>query len=263
MSREPESMPETTFESSRDSASASAAPERAESMPAEPERAESKGGMTRRQALKTMALGGFGAGAVLTAGCAPDHTAADAAEGASHAGHAHVRQPGAIDDPLRAAPGEEALRNWKPAFLDEHEFETVRQLANHILPADDRSGNAEQANVPNFIDFTLTENPQDQTLMRGGLRWLDRTCRRDYGGAFIRLSEADQRAMLDRLAWPEQVAPGDEPGERLFNLVRNYTSTGFWSSKMGMADIGYIGNVPYVWEGPPESELRRLGLLDG
>lgn len=223
------------------------------------------GGMTRRQALKTMALGGFGAGAVITAGCSTDGVTGEVAgSGAgAHAGHAHTRLPGPITDPLRAAPGEEALRDWKLAFLDEHEFETVRQLTNLILPADERSGNAEAANVPNFIDFTLTENPQDQTLMRGGIQWLDRTCRRDYGGEFIRLSGADQTAMLDRLAWPEKVAPGDEPGERFFNLVRNYTSTGFWSSKMGMADIGYIGNVPYLWEGPPASELRRLGLQEG
>lgn len=208
--------------------------------------------MNRREALKTMALGTLGAGALLTA-CTPG-------EKAGHAAHVHTRLPGKIDDPLRAAPGQEALRNWKRQFLDEHEYETIRQLVNLIMPADERSGNAEDANVPNFIDFILTENKQDQTLMRGGLKWLDLTCQEDYGDLFIRLSEDNQHAMLDRLAWPEKAAPADRPGERFFNLVRNYTSTGFWSSKMGMEDIGYIGNVPYYWEGPPESELRRMGL---
>ena len=209
--------------------------------------------MNRREALKTMALGTLGAGALLT-GCKPG-------EEAGHAAHVHTRLPGNIEDPLRAAPGEEALRNWKRQYFDEHEFETIRQLVNHIIPADENSGSAEDANVPNFIDFIMTENKQDQTMMRGGLKWLDLTCTEDYGDLFVNLPQESQFAMMDRLAWPEKVAPEDKPGERFFNLVRNYTSTGFWSSKIGMQDIGYIGNVPHYWEGPPESELRRMGLI--
>lgn len=218
------------------------------------------GGMSRRQALKAMALGGVGtlAGGALLSGGATGCSKAPESASLSAAG---TPLPGPIVDPLRAAPGQEALRSWKRQFFTSHEYETIRQLCNLILPADEHSGNAEDANVPNFIDFIMTEYPSDRVAMRGGLRWLDLRCVRDYGQQFIACRDEQKTDLLDKIAWPSEVEPGYEAGAMFFTLVRNYTSTGFWSSKMGMQDIGYIGNVPNHWMGPPESELRRLGVI--
>ena len=43
-------------------------------------------------------------------------------------------------------------------------------------------------------------------------------------------------------------------------MLRDLVATGFWSSKMGVADIGYMGNVPAIWNGAPEEVLKKLGV---
>ena len=49
-------------------------------------------------------------------------------------------------------------------------------------------------------------------------------------------------------------------GVAFFNLKRNFTASGFYSSKMGIADIGYQGNKPNQWEGVPEEVLKQYNL---
>jgi hypothetical protein len=42
--------------------------------------------------------------------------------------------------------------------------------------------------------------------------------------------------------------------------MRNLTATGFFSSEMGIKDIGYEGNRPNQWDGVPEDVLKQYGL---
>lgn len=157
-------------------------------------------------------------------------------------------------------------RTFQPKFFTTHEWETVRILADMIIPADERSGSATDAGVPEFMDFVLRERETDrgQTAIRGGLAWLDTECRERFGRNFMECEEGERRAVLDDIAWPERAPPELRYGVVFFNRFRNLTASGFWSSKMGIADLEYIGNTALSeWVGCPEEQLRRLGVRYG
>jgi len=149
---------------------------------------------------------------------------------------------------------------YKPKFFTAHEWATVTMLADIIIPKDEKSGSASDAGVPEFIDFTMTDQPDMQTPMRGGLRWLDTTCRKRFSKEFIDLAAADRTAILDEIAYPKKATPEMSQGAAFFTSVRNLVATGFYTSKMGIADLGYMGNVPTVWNGCPDECLNHLGL---
>ena len=49
-------------------------------------------------------------------------------------------------------------------------------------------------------------------------------------------------------------------GVAFFSLMRNLTATGFYTTEMGVKDIGYIGNVPNQWNGVPDDVLKQYNL---
>jgi hypothetical protein len=42
--------------------------------------------------------------------------------------------------------------------------------------------------------------------------------------------------------------------------MRDLVAAGFWSSRVGVKDLGYQGNVPTVWDGAPQNVLDKLGV---
>ena len=149
---------------------------------------------------------------------------------------------------------------YKPKFFTAHEYATVTLLADTIVPKDDRSGSATDAGVPQFIDFTMTDRLDMQTPMRGGLRWLDHEAHLRFGKPFVKCAEADRNAILDDIAYPLRAAPAFTQGAAFFTSMRNLVATGFYTSRMGIQDIGYMGNQPTTWEGCPAECLDHLGL---
>jgi hypothetical protein len=151
-----------------------------------------------------------------------------------------------------------------PAFFTEHEHATVRLLVDLIIPADERSGSATDAGVPAFMDFMMLDRPTMQGWMRGGLAWLDIECQERFDVTFLDADEAQRTAILDAIAWPDQAGEDLSHGVAFFNRFRDLTAAGFWTSKMGIEDLGYIGNVAVPdWNGCPDDVLRRLGLPTG
>ena len=49
-------------------------------------------------------------------------------------------------------------------------------------------------------------------------------------------------------------------GVSFFSLVRNLTATGFYTTEMGMKDVGYIGNQPNQWNGVPDDVLKKYNM---
>ena len=99
--------------------------------------------------------------------------------------------------------------------------------------------------------------------MRGGLAWLDRECAERFGKSFLDATEADRKALLDDIAYPAKAKARPElgPGVAFFNSFRDLTASGFWSSKMGVEDLKFIGNTFNPnWNGAPPEVLRKLGL---
>ena len=149
---------------------------------------------------------------------------------------------------------------YKPRFFTPHEYATVTMLADIILPKDATSGSASEAGTHEFIDYITAEQPERQTAMRGGLAWLDAECYSRFDKPFLEATDAQRRQVLDDIAFPKNTKPEFRRAARFFSTFRDLVAAGFFSSKVGMADIGYIGNRPTVWNGPPAEVLAKLGL---
>ncbi len=196
--------------------------------------------MDRRESLKVMALASV---ALVLPGC----TQNDMERAATHAADRVARQLPEVDR--------------TPIVLSRAEYRSVEVLADWIIPADDRSGSATDAGVPAFIDFMLVDAPALQVPVRGGLGWLNAETMRRTGVVFADAPQADQQALLDDIAWPDVAAPEMEPGVRFFNLMRDLTASGFFSSRIGFEDLGYPGNRPQGgWDGCPDEAHVHLGL---
>jgi hypothetical protein len=162
-----------------------------------------------------------------------------------------------------------AGKAYAPKFFTAQEWQTVRLLSDIVIPKDERSGAATDALVPEFIDqwmldslSTERERESRQTAMRGGLAWLDAECADRFSGkAFLDCSEAERLQVVDDIAWPKKARPEMSQGVAFFNTFRDLVASGFWSSKMGVQDLDYRGNVFVAeWKGAPPEVLQKLGL---
>ena len=133
-------------------------------------------------------------------------------------------------------------------------------LGDIIIPKDEKSGSASDAKVPEFIEFIVKDIPEHKVPMRGGLRWLDVQCLNRYNNPFKDATAEQQLEMVNDIAYPALAKPGMEQGVAFFNRMRDLTATGFFTSEMGVKDIGYVGNMPNVWQGVPEDVLKQYGL---
>jgi gluconate 2-dehydrogenase gamma chain len=134
-------------------------------------------------------------------------------------------------------------------------------LSDLIIPADDRSGGAKDAGVPEFMDFTMVDQPARQVAMRGGLAWLDLECQRRFDTTFVGATSAQRTEVLDDISTYGQLKPGLTHGQSFFRSFRDLTASGFWTSKMGITDLGYVGNMALGdWSGCPPEVLQKLGL---
>jgi len=152
------------------------------------------------------------------------------------------------------------LDDRNATVLDAHNFETVHTLVDFIIPKDEHSGSASDAGVPMFIDFLLEDVPDMKVPVLDGLKWLDSQCLDEFDLTFIDCDEMQQHSLLDRIAYPNQVDDDLQDGAAFFTTMRNLTASGFFSSKMGMEDVQYIGNVMRPeWTGCPDDAMAHVG----
>ena len=155
----------------------------------------------------------------------------------------------------------QARAPYRPKFFTPHEYQTVRALVDLIIPKDERSGSATDAGVPEFMDFTMVDQPARQTAMRGGLAWLDGEAHRRFDKGFLASTDAERRAILDDISGSGDAPRGLSHGQAFFRAFRDLTASGFWTSKMGIEDLAYIGNTFVAeWTGCPADVLRKLGV---
>jgi hypothetical protein len=137
---------------------------------------------------------------------------------------------------------------------------TITILADIIIPKDDKSGSASDAGVPDFIEFIVKDMPNHKIPMRGGLRWLDMQCLKRYNTAFKDCDVKQRLEIVDEIAYPAKAKAEMKPGVAFFDRIRNLTATGFFTSKIGIDDLGYVGNRPNKWEGVPDEIIKQYGL---
>jgi len=207
--------------------------------------------MDRRQSLKLIATGAL-AGTAIATGCNTDDknkTAASPAEPTF-----------TIDRNPEELKNEKRLLDMEK-FFTEHEMATIAILANIIIPADEVSGSATDAKVPEFIEFIVKDMPSHQTPVRGGLRWLDVHCMNRFEKTFKDCDNKQQLEVVDEIAYPDRkIKPGMEQGVAFFSKMRDLVASGFYTSQIGVKDIGYIGNTPNQWNGVPGEVLKEYNL---
>lgn len=208
--------------------------------------------MDRRKSLKAIAVGTLSAGVLLDA-CKPNDKKTTDDKAA-----ATGKEEFSLD---RAAEEKEREKQLlSTTFFTPHEMATITILADIIIPRDEISGSASDAKVPEFIEFMVKDRPENQIPMRGGLRWLDVQCLKRYDKPFVDCSEQERMAMVDEIAWPKKAKPEMAQGVAFFNLMRDFTASGFYTSPMGVKDLGYAGNSPNKWNGVPDDVLKQYGL---
>lgn len=209
--------------------------------------------MDRRKSLKLIGVGSL-AGSILFDACKP---------GDKKTGTSDIP---AAKDSAAAGPDRmpEEIAHYNQVtsytFFTAHEMATIAILADIIIPKDDVSGNATEAGVPDFIEFIVKDMPSHQVPMRGGLRWLDRESLHRFNKLFKDVTDAERIQIVDDIAYPQKASPAMSQGVSFFNRMRDLTCTGFYTSKIGIEDIGYAGNTPNQWNGVPDDVLKQYGL---
>jgi gluconate 2-dehydrogenase subunit 3-like protein len=207
--------------------------------------------MNRRKYLKTLGVTAISAGVIADA-CKNETKQPEVKTATTESASGINRMP-------EEKAHEEAIKAGGNFFTPE-EFSTITVLADIIIPKDEVSGSAGDAKVADFIEYIVKDEPDFQTPLRGGLRWLDMHCLNTYQKAFKDCSQQQQIEVVDQIAYPAKAKPEMNYGVTFFNLVRNLTATGFYSTQIGWNDIGYVGNRPNQWNGVPEDVQKQYNI---
>jgi hypothetical protein len=180
-------------------------------------------GISRRNVLKSLTVGA-------AAGSVMQVIPLQAAEYAHHL----------IQNEKAAAPA----GAYTPKFFSAHQYKTLQGLCGTIFPADAECGGAVEAGAPEFIDLLTSENPEYQVKLGGGIMWLDSKCSDRYGKPYLDCAPQQQTEILDSIAYRANVAqdPSLSQGVVFFAFLRNLTADGFFTSKIGIQYLGYMGN---------------------
>jgi len=190
-------------------------------------------GISRRDVLKTLAMGAAG-GSVLQV------IPLEAAE----LTHQMVHKEKA------AAPA----GNYVPKYFNPRQYEALTSLCDSIIPTDEKSGGAVEAGAPEFIDLLTSENEDFQLALGGGLMWLDNYCIDHYMKSYVECAPEQRKEIIDLMAYRKNAKANRElrQGVAFFALLRKMTCDGFYTSKIGIADLQYVGNVTRSeWPGCP------------
>lgn len=154
--------------------------------------------------------------------------------------------------------------SYVPKFFMPREWKTVSILVDYVIPADERSGSATEARVPEYMDWLMADaetSRNSRVSMRGGLAWLDRETFERFGKTFLTSTDAQRRQILDDIAWPAKAKPEMSQGVAFFSRFRDLTASGFFSSEMGYKDVRFVGNVFNPnWNGCPPEAMQKLGV---
>jgi hypothetical protein len=184
-------------------------------------------GLARRDVIRAL-VGGIGAGMTLPA----------VAE--SHPMHRHLSDASALTEADAAA----TAKNWKPAFLDAHQSETLASLGEQIVPGATATG------AHRFVDLLLSvDTPDSQRRFLTALGAIDGAAIERYRRPWKALTAAQQ---VELLTAASTAAPGEKDASGAaaqptirdhFDNLKGWISGAYYSSEAGMRELGFTGNV--------------------
>jgi gluconate 2-dehydrogenase gamma chain len=158
--------------------------------------------------------------------------------------------------------------SYKPLFFSPQQYRLIEHLAEMIIPEDDTPG-ATQAGVAEFIDFMVANRVQisgsheirstDEAIEAGneaqvkfvaGLAWMNAWSHSEFGHDFMDSTLEEQNALLEELAYKTKFKPATESGRAFFQMMRDYTVVGYYTTKIGLESIGYPG-LRQIWPKMP------------
>ncbi len=134
---------------------------------------------------------------------------------------------------------------YTPKYFSAPQYAALIALCDAIIPKDEKSGGAVEAGAPEFIDLLTSENEKYQLRLGGGLFWLDGSCSDRYGKTFLDCAPEQKKEVLDLIAFRKNAKQDSalSQGVAFFAFLRRLTCDGYYTSKIGVADLGYIGNT--------------------
>jgi gluconate 2-dehydrogenase gamma chain len=129
---------------------------------------------------------------------------------------------------------------YRPLFFNAPEYAHIERLTDIIIPSDATPG-ARDAGVSEFIDLMVSRDPGLQSDFRAGLAWLNAHSQKAQGKQFLRLPPSQQAALLEPLAYKAKFRNGEEKGREFFQLLREYTVMGFYTSEIGLKELDFPG----------------------
>ncbi len=162
-------------------------------------------------------------------------------------------------------PDPDMVKVYKPGDLWPLTFsagqrELVIVLCDIIIPADEQSPSASSQGVHDFVDEWISSpysaQTSDRNLILKGLSRLNEEAVQKGSLNFISLSAAEQLEICKGLSLKPKEFPGN-----FFLKMRDLVAGGYYTTPVGMRDLGYRGNTPMLeWNGPPKEVLDLLGL---
>lgn len=210
--------------------------------------------MDRRKSLQTLILGGAAAGSgIIFNSCGTENKEAVDAAIVTSSDKYFGRTPSEL----------ERIEKLKAEQLfNEHEMETIAALSVVILPPKEPHGGPIEAGVPDLVEFMGKDIPEMAPTLLGGLMWLDHKSNTEFGTEFKLATLEQKKQICDEICYHDIEVPLEEQslGIQFFYLMRGLTVTGYYTSKVGIADLGYKGNQPNVWDGVPQDVLDQHGV---
>ena len=205
--------------------------------------------MDRRDSIKSIMLGSIGFG-VLLEGCVSGVGSEEVENTISKFNYGRTKTELEYDKKL-----------FSIKCFNNHEMNTIKKVCNLILPANE-FGSIELAEVPELIEFMAKDIPSYESPIKMGLKYLDKISKSTHQKSFVECGDSEQKRFLDDMAYPnpDLDSSGQKEEVQWFSLMRNLTMTGYYTSKVGIEELGYKGNTPNIWDGVPQDVLDQYGL---
>ena len=205
--------------------------------------------MDRRDSLKSLVFGSIGVG-VLLQGCVSGVDSETVANSLKKFNYGRTPSEKEYDKLLFS----------KKCFTN-NQMKLISEISNLILPSNE-FGSVNDAEVPELIEFMAKDIPSYEKPLKEGLVALNQHSNKKFQKVFIDCDENQQKSILDLMAFPDPELSNSEQSEDIkwFSLFRNLTMTGYYTSKVGIKELGYKGNTPNVWDGVPQDVLDKYGL---
>lgn len=126
--------------------------------------------------------------------------------------------------------------------LNEHQFATLRALADLIIPPDEKSPGGAAGGTAEFVDILARHSKRMLKVYTEGLAWMDSHMKEYGANSFLAAQPADQRRLLDRIAFRHNKTPELAPGITFFAFLRRMTVDAYFTSPQGISYLGYMGN---------------------